>query len=312
MSLRAFGSCLLLALAFVYPTYGWNTTMSLVDTSRTSIFHPHGRSVEAIVCGADSDVEDSVQSALYVFGHGFDCLAADYVWLCETPGVVSAIVVSNDITPFLPDTKDMALDQAYLTTALPLLAKNSSSVLFNRLSGKAVLGGHSMGGGTSVLAADPTYAPSASVDALALLAPGLYTLPPAYSHKGHVSAPLLVVSGAMDCGPNALTKEAMPLYSSVNSSVKALVVPKGANHCQWTTPTNGGVCTAAECHAIDRSEQHDIGRRILAAFMPAAMDHTKLDDFEQFLNEGKKAGTWDYTTMNTPNANLTNNCPCKR
>ena len=35
-----------------------------------------------------------------------------------------------------------------------------------------------------------------------------------------------------DCGPNQLPKEALPLYQSVNSTVKALVVLKGANHCQ--------------------------------------------------------------------------------
>jgi len=40
------------------------------------------------------------------------------------------------------------------------------------------------------------------VDAIANFAPGLYTFPPAYSHKAAVTAPMLVVSGAMDCGPN--------------------------------------------------------------------------------------------------------------
>merc|ERR1711934_190782 len=138
-----------------------------------------------------------------------------------------------------------------------------------------------MGGGTSVLAGDPKFAPHASIDALALFAPGLYTNPPAYSHRARVSAPLLVVSGAMDCGPNTLTKEAMPLYQNVNSSVKALVVPKGANHCQWSTPTKGGVCAHAECHAIERPQQQDIGRQILAAFVPAALGKTD-DDWNQF------------------------------
>ena len=163
----------------------WNATLTLVDESRKSLFHPRGREVKAVVCGADAA---AALLPLYVWSHGFDCLAVDYSWLCQTPGLVTALVVSSDLTPFLPDNKDMALDQAFLTTALPALARNATSPLYGRLSGKALLGGHSMGGGTSVLAADNSFAPGVSVDAVVLFAPGLYTLPPAYSHRPRVRA----------------------------------------------------------------------------------------------------------------------------
>jgi len=237
----------------------------------------------------------------------------DYAWLCSTPGLVSALVISSDFTPYLPDTKDMALDQAFLTKALPELAANSSSPLFGRLNGKAILGGHSMGGGTTVLAADPSFAPGASIDALAFLAPGLYTLPPAYSHKASVTAPLMIVSGSEDCGPNQLPKEALPLYSSVNSTTKALVLLRGANHCQWSTPTDGGVCSAAECHNITRDAQQSQGRKLLAAFLPASLGVSSWADFEAFLMAGEKSGEWDYVTMNSAaNKTLTNDCPCKK
>ena len=129
---------------------------------------------------------------------------------------MTALLVSTDLVPFLPDTKDLALDQAFASVAMPAMAANASSPLHGRLSGKVVLGGHSMGGGTSVLAADATFAPQAAgLDAVALYAPGLYTNPSGYSHRGRVKAPLLVVSGAMDCGPNQLPKEALPLYDDV-------------------------------------------------------------------------------------------------
>ena len=226
-------------------------------------------------------------------------------------------MVSSDLSPFLPDTKDLALDQAFLTVALPEIArKNNTSILYGRLSGKAILGGHSMGGGTSVLAADPTYAPHGHIDGLALYAPGLYTLPPAYSHRSKVTAPLMVVSGAMDCGPNALPKEALPLFQDVNSTKKAVVVLKGANHCQWSNPTKGGVCSFKECHAIERPEQQSAGRSLLAAFLPVVADEddeTAWDQFEAALKAGKDAGTWDYLTMRSPpGANVTNSCPCKK
>eukprot|EP00966_Prymnesium_polylepis_P183439 4251172-Prymnesium_polylepis.1 len=35
-----------------------------------------------------------------------------------------------------------------------------------------------------------------------------------------------------------------------SSTTKAIVVLRGANHCQWSTPTHGGVCSAPECHAM--------------------------------------------------------------
>lgn len=288
----------------------WNTTVTLIDKDRHSLLHPHGRTVKAFVCGVDAQPA----APLYIFAHGFDCRGIDYAWLCSTPGVVSALVISSDITPFLPDTKDLALDQAFLSVALPALAQNSSSPVYGKLSGRTVLGGHSMGGGTSVLAADASFAPSGAIDALALFAPGLYTLPPAYSHRANVKAPLMVVSGAMDCGPNQLPKEALPLYTDVNSTTKALIVLKGANHCQWSTPTHGGVCSAPECHAIDRSAQQNAGRRLLGAYVGAVLgSNANWDTFESFLAAGAKAGEWTYLTMRSQQGtNITNNCPCKK
>jgi len=93
--------------------------------------------------------------------------------------------------------------------------------------------------------------------------------------------------------------------------VQALIVLKGANHCQWTSATSG-VCSVAECHNLTHAEQHAAGRLILGAFLPAALGSQPWDTFEQFLAKGSKEGQWEYITMNSPaNTNLTNNCPCK-
>ena len=66
-----------LVLALCCSTSAWNETLELIDPSRTSVLHPHGRTVKAIVCGSDAGKKDGTDP-LYVFGHGFDCLAADY------------------------------------------------------------------------------------------------------------------------------------------------------------------------------------------------------------------------------------------
>lgn len=291
----------------------WNATVNVVDASRSSLFHPKGRSVKAVICGPDADGEPAAAAApLYIFGHGFDCQPTDYAWLCATPGVVTALVLAQDLTPFVPDTKDLALDQAYLSSPSVIAKFNSTAGPMNgKFSGHAVLGGHSMGGGTTVLAADPSFA-NASISALALFAPGLYTRPAAYSHKAGVTAPVMIVSGSMDCGPNQLPKEALPLYQSVSSKVKALIVLKGANHCQWTTSTSG-VCAKAECHDLDRADQQASGKLLLGNFLNAiAEPSTGWSAFEGFLSAGASAGKWEYMTMQSAaGTNLTNNCPCK-
>ena len=87
----------------------WQTTITLVDKARPTKKSPDGRNVTAVVCGRD-DAPGALP--LYIFGHGFDCLARDYTWLCDASSVVTALVVSSDPSPFLPDTADMALDQA--------------------------------------------------------------------------------------------------------------------------------------------------------------------------------------------------------
>jgi len=285
----------------------WNTTVELHDETRKSLFHPSGRAITAIVCGADTSSESL---PLYVFAHGFDCFAPDYEWLCFTPGVVTAIVVSSDIIPFVPDTKDLALDQAFLSVALPAMANQKDSPLFGKLSGKAVLGGHSMGGGTSVLAADKAFVQKAQVDAVALLAPGLYTKPAGYSHMAAIQAPVLIVSGAMDCGPNALPKQAQPLYGNVSSTTKALVVLRGANHCQWTSATRG-VCAKAECHDLNQDAQQSAGRELIASFILATVGGGSWAAFEDELSKGQQALRWEYITMlSSSGANITNSCPC--
>lgn len=103
-----------------------NETITLVDSAR------QGRQVKAVVCGSSS-----APATLYVFAHGFDCYAMDYTYLCSTPGVVTALVISDDLVPFLPNTVALAEDQSFLSTALvKLAATNASSALYGMLNGK--------------------------------------------------------------------------------------------------------------------------------------------------------------------------------
>lgn len=251
---------------------------------------------------------------LYIFGHGAGCLADDYQYFCQTTATVM-IYQRSPVGPLFPvdfDTANAAKDMEFLSTQLLELSQSdSTSPLFGRLDGTVVLGGHSMGGGAAVLA---TGKEGASPDALALFAPGLYTHPDATEFLPNIQAPTLIVSGSMDCDSNSLDKEAQPAFDGLSSESKVLVVLKGANHCQWTSPAEKlfGVCkevVKTECHAIDMQQQQQLGNQLVASFVRGLKDW---ESFEAALAEGESAGTWTYISSKTSEAgkSVHNDCPC--
>merc|ERR1740117_1530514 len=111
---------------------------------------------------------------------------------------------------------------------------------------------------------------------LALFAPGVYvTTPSGEPYLDNITIPVLLVSGAVDCGMNALEKQAQRAFDAFASERKFLVVPKGANHCQWTDPTKDpahGICKSlveTECHGIEIGVQHDLANRLVRTFTTA-------------------------------------------
>merc|ERR1712151_745715 len=171
-----------------------------------------------------------------------------------------------------------------------------------------------MGGGMTVLSAGRD---SALVDGVAMFAPGLYTKPDATPYLKNITVPALVVSGSMDCGQNALDKQARPAFEGLSSKTKVLVVVKGANHCQWTQPFERGfgICSTFEkneCHGIDRLTQHEIGERLVQAFSDGLKSDEAWKTFEKVLASGESAGTWTYfsTRSSPPSKKLHNDCPC--
>merc|ERR1712194_751782 len=133
---------------------------------------------------------------------------------------------------------------------------------------------------------------------------GLYTSlglkPDATSYLANVTMPALIVSGSMDCGPNALDKQAQPAFDGLGSKTKVLVVLKGANHCQWTQPFEKGfgICKALEneCHSIARAVQHELGASLVKAFLGGLESDEGWSSFEKILAAGEANGTWTYTS----------------
>jgi pimeloyl-ACP methyl ester carboxylesterase len=83
------------------------------------------------------------------------------------------------------DSWTLAADSTFLTTALPSLSRSDpSSPVYGAISDVVALGGHSMGGGTTLISADDAGQNSKAV---VMLAPGTYTIPPAQPHAKKVT-----------------------------------------------------------------------------------------------------------------------------
>jgi len=274
-------------------------TIQLKDPERSN------RTVTAKICMPPATSAEK-QWPLYVFGHGFDCAPESYAYFCEV--AVTALVYEYSPVAIDLNTASLAKDASFLAEALPLSAEDSSSPLHGKLDGSVFLGGHSMGGGTSVLAA--AQPSERKADGMVVFAPGLYTIPSANPYLKDVSLPTLIVSGADDCGPNALPKQSQPAYDGLSSAVKFLVVLKGANHCQWAQATSG-VCGGQECGHLKPGEQRRQGMLLAEAFFEASREGW--DSLEGFLRAGEQQGRWSFLSSRTsePGKALHNSCPCK-
>lgn len=262
-------------------------SVSIVDKSR-------GQLVNATVCLPQPF---SSKLPLLVFAHGWRVAAEDYEYLCSqlasdqghqwAVALVQTPLEDPAVNP--PPLEPLAQDSAFLSTALLSFPK-----LAAKLTGQVVLGGHSMGGGTSVMAASPPY--SATLDAMSLWAPGLYGKNPA--NASNVEVPTLILVGSDDCvNVPDMPLRGVDVYQKVASLQKALVVLKDANHCFWSTPVKGS-CSFDICTGVPRLQQQATGMRIFQQFASAvlkqgivATDDTRWAAFEQFLGTGRDPQT---------------------
>ena len=63
-------------------------------------------------------------------------------------------------------------------------------------------------------------------------------------------------------------RQSGPAFDALRTA-KALVIVKGANHCQWGDGVSFGVCRFPECHHMERAAQQQVGRQLAHAFAKA-------------------------------------------
>ena len=244
-----------------------HTTITLTDTARgnrsipTEIYYP------ADVAGNNVPVSTAVNNKFPVlsFGHGFVMTWDAYqnIWDAVVPeGFIIAFPKTE--TGFAPSHAEFGKDIAFVFDALAALGQDNASLFYNRIDSMNCVMGHSMGGGSALLAAQF----SASVKTLVTFAPA-ETNPSAIQAAAGLSIPSLIFIGGNDCVTPPPANQ-IPMYDSLQSSCKTYVSIIGGSHCQMANSNffcNIGEATCTPQPAITRAEQHLVINRFLLPWL---------------------------------------------
>ncbi len=252
----------LLTAALQAPFAIGHETVTFTDSSRnnrtisTEIWYP------ATVNGDSAPVASAPSAGFPVvsFGHGFLMVADRYEFLWEALVPEGYIVVlPRTEGNVLPNHGALGLDLAFLIGRMQLEGSTPGSPYFGAVGARSAVGGHSMGGGASVLAASYDL----SIDAVFNLA-AAETNPSAEAAAALVLQPSLMIAGTNDC-VTPLAEHQGLIHAALASSCSTLVEIDGASHCQFAASdffcNTGEFCSAS----ISRTEQHE---RTLALLVP--------------------------------------------
>lgn len=218
---------------------------------QTEIYYPG-------ISNGDDVALVSGQFPIIVFGHGFAMTWSAYqnIWEELVPlGYVIAFPRTEGSVFPSPSHGDFALDLVIVEEKLSALNANASSIFYNKLTDKSAIMGHSMGGGSSILAA----ANNSNITTVIGLAPA-ETTPSAITQAGQVSVPALIFTADQDLvTPSA--DHHLPIYNGLNASCKYYINILGGAHCYYANSNfncDFGESSSGGSISITREQQQDI------------------------------------------------------
>ncbi len=206
-----------------------HTSISFVDSSRnnrkirTEVYYPSDTAGKNV---AISEVFAG-KFPVICFGHGYQMSWSSYKYIRDSlvlHGFIIAFPKSE--RELFPSHMDFAIDIAFILDELLESAKNPSSLFYNRVDSMNCAMGHSMGGGSAILAARF----SSSVRSIAILAP-LDTRPSSINAASELEIPSMIIAGKNDCVTRPEIHQ-LPIYSNLKSLSKIIITIKGGSHCQ--------------------------------------------------------------------------------
>lgn len=243
-----------------------HTTITFNDPNRTGGFGSGGGSgrqmqTEIYYPGVSEGEDVAVASGEFpviIFGHGFVMTWDSYnnIWEEFVPqGYVMAFLRTEG--SISPNHEDFGLDLRQVAEKMQELNANSGSLFYQALTNKTAIMGHSMGGGSSVLAS----ANNVDIATYVGLAPA-ETNPSAVSAAANVSVPSLIFSGSSD-GVTPPQDHHIPIYEALGSSCKYFVNILDGSHCYFAS--SSFTCDFGETSpgSLARLEQQDIMNDLL-------------------------------------------------
>ncbi len=202
-----------------------------------------------------------------VFGHGFLISVSSYNWLGDSlarNGFIAVLPASEG--GLLPSHGEFGADLLVVSRKILLWNSDQASAFFGRVAQRSAVGGHSMGGGSSFLAASVA---DAGIKALFNFA-AAETNPSAINAASLVSIPSLIFSGSRDCIVPPATQFSM--YQNIPpSNCKYYVNITDALHCQFAnnnfTCATGQVFTGCNSSPISLTSLYNSVSGLLIPFL---------------------------------------------
>jgi len=195
----------------------------------------------------------SGQFPFMVYGHGFMMSWDSYKWLWDSLVPLGYIIAFPKTEGGMgPNHLEFGKDLRFLNEKIKSENNNNSSFLYQKVTNKSAIMGHSMGGGSSFLAAD-NYTNFTTLINFA----AANTNPSSISAATRVTVPLLMFIGEND-GVTPPANHQIPMYDSCSSTCKTRITIKGGGHCYFANYNFNcslGEMTTSPQPTITREEQ---------------------------------------------------------
>ncbi len=281
-----------------------HTTITFNDPSRTGGTGSGGgpgRQIQTEIYYPAATAGDNValvagQFPVITFGHGFAMAWDAYsnIWQrYAAKGYILAFPRTEGGLIPGPSHGDFGTDLRQVAEKMLAMNTNASSIFNGKVAQKALIMGHSMGGGATMLAA----ANNSNIVGIVGLAPA-ETNPEATLAAPNVTVPALIFSGTAD-GVTPAAEHHTPIYNGLASSCKNFVNIVGGGHCYYAQTNfncDFGESTSSPNISIDRAQQQLLTYTILDPWL----DYILNDNCEAYTSFqtalSSTAGTTGLTT----------------
>ncbi len=294
-----------LSLLFIYATLCASAQNYTVGTSTITYTDParSNRSVgiDFRYPGANNALATG-QFPFVIFAHGFSMDQTPYYPYADSlakRGYIVGLLTTE--TGLSPNHSNFAQDLLFAYAKLIAEgSSNNASIFYNHVVAKGAIGGHSMGGGSTVLAAQ-----YGNPEVCAFTFAAATTNPSSITAAHLMTKPYLSFAGSKDCIAPIATNQ-QPMYDSSGASCKFLINITNGLHCQYGNANTA--CSFGEgvslCASSPLTRQQQIDRTIF--FLVPYLDYYLKGDCSAWtLFESR----YSANTVDVKQRNCTNTVP---